>query len=40
VKLDFSTFDKALASLQRVLGRSRTVPADEDIRDACIQRFE
>ncbi len=38
--LDFSSFEKALASLQRVLERSRTVPEDEDIRDACIQRFE
>ncbi len=38
--LDFSPFEKALASLQRVLERSRTVPEDEDIRDACIQRFE
>ena len=38
--LDFSTFEKALISLQRVLERSSTVPGDEDIRDACIQRFE
>lgn len=38
--LDFSPFEKALASLQRVLERSRTIPEDEDIRDACIQRFE
>ena len=38
--LDFSSYEKALASLQRVLERSRTVPDDEDIRDACIQRFE
>jgi nucleotidyltransferase substrate binding protein (TIGR01987 family) len=40
MKLDFSSYEKALDSLQRVLGRSRTVPGDEDIRDACIQRFE
>lgn len=40
MKLDFSSYEKALASLQRVLGRSHTVPGDEDIRDACIQRFE
>ncbi len=40
MKLDFSSFEKALTSLQRVLDRSRTVPGDEDIRDACIQRFE
>jgi nucleotidyltransferase substrate binding protein (TIGR01987 family) len=38
--LDFSSFEKALTSLERVLERSRTVPGDEDIRDACIQRFE
>jgi len=38
--LDFSSYEKALSSLQRVLERSQTVPEDEDIRDACIQRFE
>ena len=38
--LDFSSYEKALTSLQKVLERSRTVPGDEDIRDACIQRFE
>lgn len=38
--LDFSSYEKALASLQRVLERSRTVPDDEDIRDACNLRFE
>lgn len=38
--LDFSSFEKALGSLQKVLERSRSVPEDEDIRDACIQRFE
>lgn len=40
MKLDFSSYEKALSSLQRVLERSSTVPGDEDIRDACIQRFE
>lgn len=40
MNLDFSSYEKALTSLQRVLERSRTVPGDEDIRDACIQRFE
>ena len=40
MQLDFSSYEKALASLQRVLERSRTIPDDEDIRDACIQRFE
>jgi len=38
--LDFSSFEKALSSLQRVLQRSHAVPGDDDIRDACIQRFE
>lgn len=38
--LDFSSFEKALISLQRVLERSSTVPGDEDIRDACIKRFK
>ena len=40
VNLDFTSYEKALRSLQRVLVRSRSVPGDEDIRDACIQRFE
>ena len=40
MNLDFSSYDKVLASLQWVLERSRTAPDDEDIRDACIQRFE
>ena len=40
INLDFTSYEKALRSLQRVLARSRTVPGDEDIRDACIQRFE
>lgn len=38
--LDFSSFEKALTSLQKVLNRSQSVPGDDDIRDACIQRFE
>lgn len=38
--LDFSSFQKALVSLQRVLERSAGVPDDDDLRDACIQRFE
>ncbi|MBK5276462.1 MAG: nucleotidyltransferase substrate binding protein [Desulfuromonadales bacterium] len=40
MKLDFGSYEKALTSLQRVLERSSTVPGDEDIRDACIQRFK
>ena len=38
--LDFSSFEKALTSLQRVLVRSAGAPGDDDLRDACIQRFE
>lgn len=38
--LDFSSFEKALASLQQVLTRSAGAPGDDDLRDACIQRFE
>lgn len=38
--LDFSSFANALASLQRVLIRSAGSPDDDDLRDACIQRFE
>jgi len=40
MKLDFSSYEKALTSLQRVLELSRTVPGDEDIRDACLHRFK
>ena len=40
MNLDFTSYEKALRSLQRVLARSRSVPGDDDIRDACIQRFE
>ena len=38
--LDFSSFEKALTSLQRVLVRSAGARGDDDLRDACIQRFE
>ena len=40
MKLDLSSLDNALASLQKAVDRSRLVPADEEIRDAVIQRFE
>ena len=40
MKLDLSALEKALASLARALLRSHGVPADEELRDACIQRFE
>lgn len=38
--LDFSSLHKALSSLQRGWERSTLQPADEELRDACIQRFE
>ncbi len=40
IRLDLSPLDRALASLERALARSRTAPADDELRDACIQRFE
>lgn len=38
--LDFSSFEKAIYSLGKVLKRSLVNAEDEDLRDACIQRFE
>lgn len=38
--LDLSALRNALASLDKALARSQTNPQDEEIRDACIQRFE
>lgn len=40
MKLDFSSFRKAIASLERAIVRTRGAPADEELRDAVIQRFE
>jgi nucleotidyltransferase substrate binding protein (TIGR01987 family) len=40
MNLDLGSFEKALAALDRALLRAATVPADEELRDACIQRFE
>lgn len=40
MKLDLSAFEKALAALDRGLARAATAPGDEELRDACIQRFE
>jgi Nucleotidyltransferase substrate binding protein like len=40
MKLDLSALEKALASLARALQRAQGLPADEELRDACIQRFE
>ena len=38
--LDFTSLDKALASLNRAIQRSQGSPQDEEVRDAVIQRFE
>ena len=39
-ELDLTSLTKALASLRRGLARYALAPADEELRDACIQRFE
>ncbi len=39
-KLDFSSLKKACESLIRAHQRSMALPLDEELRDACIQRFE
>ncbi len=38
--LDLSPLQKALAALDRGLVRWTAAPQDEELRDACIQRFE
>ena len=38
--LDFTSLEGALTSLRRALLRSAGTPMDEELRDACIQRFE
>lgn len=38
--LDLGSFQKALSALDRALSRSQAAPGDEELRDACIQRFE
>ena len=38
--LDFSALNKALTSLNKALAKSAAAPDDEELRDACIQRFE
>ncbi|MGH8832852.1 MAG: nucleotidyltransferase substrate binding protein [Polaromonas sp.] len=40
MQLDLTPLRNALASLERGLARRRKNPADEEVRDACIQRFE
>lgn len=40
MKLDFSSLKKAIKSLGRAIARTQKAPADEELRDAVIQRFE
>jgi len=40
MKLDLTPFEKALVSLQKGMARLASAPDDEEVRDACIQRFE
>lgn len=40
MSLDFSPLAKAINSLNRALVRAVAAPEDEELRDACIQRFE
>lgn len=40
MKLDLSSFEKALARLKRGIVRSQAAPRDEELRDSVIQRFE
>lgn len=39
-ELDLTSLTNALASLRRGLARYAAAPEDEELRDACIQRFE
>lgn len=38
--IDFYPLEKAINSLKRALDRAIGAPGDEELRDACIQRFE
>ncbi len=40
MSLDLSSFAKAIDALKRGLKRAGAAPQDEELRDACIQRFE
>ena len=40
MKLDFSSLEKALTSLKKGFSRAEADHHDEELRDACIQRFE
>ncbi len=40
MQLDLSSWKRALDSLERGIARSQAAPADDELRDALIQRFE
>lgn len=40
MSLELEPFRNALLSLERGMIRYRLIPLDEELRDACIQRFE
>lgn len=40
MKLDLTSWKRALGSLERAITRSIAAPKDEELRDAVIQRFE
>ena len=40
MSLDLSSWKRALTSLERAIARASSSPADEELRDAVIQRFE
>ena len=40
MKLDLTSWKRALASLERAITRSTAAATDEELRDAVIQRFE
>lgn len=40
MRLDLSSWARALESLERGIVRAQIAPADEELRDAVIQRFE
>jgi len=39
-KLDLTSLEKALTSLQKAIERYGREPEDEEVRDSVIQRFE
>lgn len=40
MQLDLSSWKRALDTLERGIARSLATPADNEVRDAVIQRFE